>query len=422
MTRVALDWLRTLPSVCRFFDVVKRDLQDGRSVIIGLPRGLPPTLLWDITDEHLRSVDLRRRVLDARSRRPPLDGTGLIAAAMDLTDADVEMNGLVERWDCPELVFVHGLDGLPTNDQRDWISRVEDWADRARTLATARARTPVVCVACPATVMPSPTGGADVRLTLRYWWGLPSSLEVRLHLRTLAPAIDAASAWRECLISGVAPGDPALVDQLLDVDPRSIDDLVCALCDYAQSAGITPCRDGVDPGDGRQPARAEVASIAEPGPGMADAWACGNLVFTPDYGVEVHPAVLALCGNRRALEHRLWRGQSPQLLPLIDRLRLSFCTVLQRRLGENWFQAFQRPRDDEDYRRLQEDPFAADLGYLVFKVLPRLAGPGATRIVNDWRSPLQSAWTARNELAHYRPLTFDGFRTLWTDLGGVDAP
>ena len=140
-------------------------------------------------------------------------------------------------------------------------------------------------------------------------------------------------------------------------------------------------------------------------------WAHGALNWTPEYGLELHTAALALLGRTEDLQHRLWRGQTSLLFPLIDNVRLAICRYLSRRYEKGW-PVWLPPHDENEAYAVQDNPLACQWGHLA-----RLINHcGLLRKERILRPVVNLTWRIRNELAHYRPIPLSDFSKLWIEL------
>ena len=144
-------------------------------------------------------------------------------------------------------------------------------------------------------------------------------------------------------------------------------------------------------------------------------WAHGALSWTPEYGLELHPAALVMLGRREDLKHRLWRGQATLLLPLIDGVRLTLCKQLSLRYGDDWPVRWSQPASEEEIAAVRDNPMACQWGYLEW-LLRNCAHFRSERRLLPLASLMR--WV-RNELAHYRPVTLNDFDGIWQEIQRV---
>ncbi len=119
-------------------------------------------------------------------------------------------------------------------------------------------------------------------------------------------------------------------------------------------------------------------------------WEAGTLDGPRERPV-VHSALLLVQGRDRALNRRLWAGQAAVLLPLLEERRIELVDRNRHR--------FSRLPFETDYGVI-ETPEDMELGALVlYFSRHREGGRGVL-------GPARRLRTFRNELAHFRPLSF----------------
>ena len=139
------------------------------------------------------------------------------------------------------------------------------------------------------------------------------------------------------------------------------------------------------------------------------------LHFSPEAGVELHPAALALAGKSEALEQRLWRAQAALMLPRLDMVRHGICQQLAHRYGPKWPTRWAQPDSDEEIEQLRRSHLACQWGYLEYVLRSCPQFRGQRRLL-----PLvYRCRKIRNELAHYRPIEFREFQEIWKDMSPV---
>jgi hypothetical protein len=251
----------------------------------------------------------------------------------------------------------------------------------------------------------------DARLAIEWWWGLPSVAEIRVLLRAAEDGSDPVrEAYREHVLPSLAGADLDMAAFLWDDIFDGRERLELRLAEYAAKRGWSKERLQELDMERRPLARqALAAGMARVPPlELRRFWANGLVNQTAEYGVEINTAALAAVGRREAVAHRVWRGESALLLPLLDAVRLDLCTALRKDFGLNWPEKLGWPDDQEEQSAVREDPYSAQWGYLSWLV--RNAPP--LRRASRLAQLSNQAWWIRNELAHYRPVAFTPFRQL----------
>jgi hypothetical protein len=130
-----------------------------------------------------------------------------------------------------------------------------------------------------------------------------------------------------------------------------------------------------------------------------------------EYGYELHSAALAVIDDYDGINHRLWRGQSRLLLPLVDHLRLRICHHLNEKYGKDWPVRWCLPPEDEE-EAVRNNPLACQWGHMV-----TLFRRGHLRAVkNRWYDIALLSHQIRNKIAHYSPVSFQEYATLFQIL------
>jgi len=401
-----------LPSVRRFLGAVVRDLATGRNVVVLLPPAMDAELVDEFVHEQLHQKDCYYYVLDTTKER----GVPLCAASLakmlsiDLPRDQISFADLMRHTGCPEVVRLDGIGRLPQELRDAWLKLVKEWSQAARLLAGEEQRTKAVCIVEHALDLMGLQLSSDVNLTLHWWWGFPSAMELRLLCRELTGSDPAMAAWHECLVAGIAAGDIELANELLSKKPVTFAEVVAMLQEFPRPKEFSEEVDGAANGILAFTRGNLEVNDFQPPERLRSAWAAGGVVCSDEYGPEVHPSVLAVDGKKELLERRVWRGQAEALLHRVDRIRLSVCLDLRHYYGERWFERLgMTPQTQEEQWRLDKSALDAELGYLV-----ALSRGG--RISNrswQWDVPLSISHRVRNQLAHYKPLDLEQFRTSW---------
>lgn len=147
-------------------------------------------------------------------------------------------------------------------------------------------------------------------------------------------------------------------------------------------------------------------------------WARGGLTYTPEHGLEVHPALLAYSGHTAEVEKRLWRGQAELLLPMLNEIRLRICTHLTEAYGSDWPFKWEEPAGAYELEQVKATPLAAELGYIFHLFV--VAGKGHPLNTNSHLSNLvRDAKNVRNQVAHYKPVGYRDFERLCKERNRV---
>ena len=303
------------------------------------------------------------------------------------SDGEVKyLEQLVTYKEMPDAVIVSKFEELSLLQQKQWLDALKRWAmttkscGEQRSLLMAMSKIPHHLEMFPE---------KDVRLQY-YWYSGPSALEIRLMLRQNNGQIEAEDQWREYVIPSLSGSDKDLALALLDVVLQPKEAIIAKLRDYALQKGWNK--------------EAIRKAISQWKPNRLRAfpdknlqiWSEGLLSYTPEYGEELHSSVLALLDRENEINHRLWRGQSSLILPMIDYIRF--------RVAE-----FFKERYPNHMRQFESDDGYIDLGQLK-RAIDQL--PPASGERQQWHSAIFLAHQIRNQFAHYHPVTFEDFHKI----------
>ncbi len=409
-----------MPTVRQLLDRILDDLRSGRSVLGLLPEGVDPSLLRSDLLNGLEHWDLRIHEvfvpqLDAQISAAALGQT--LGIDWGVSTAPRTVENLLRRADLPEILFLDGFDELAEEDRVQWLRFVVQWAEvcqsRHSTDEEGAKILPALCLLAQASKVPPPPPATNVLLAVHVWWGIPTTLEMRL-LCQLASAQDSTplSRWKEYVIPAIAGSDLSLGDYLWVQAYSTGAELADVLRAFAQERGWTKAEletlsmEGL-PREGTP--RLEGWPLPSP---LYQIWARGMVHWTLDHGLERHSAVLAQLDRQEALDHRLWRGQAGLLLPQIDEARLALCAHLNQRYGPDWPYKWQEPELDPDRRAVRDTPFACQWGHLesLLRNCPNLERERRWSRLASWSRQI------RNDLAHYRPISLNDYERFCQEV------
>lgn len=418
MTTSSLD-LYQLPAVQQFVRTLLADINAHRSLIVLVPAGV----------DHIRLQQIVRAELDRQGgwaedvALPPAASDGpitVLSEALGATRTAPDRPWTVEHLHealegRPQAIFLgHGDEQAERQIER-WFRLMSEWAEHSQGMAGRSEEPTALCMFLPAGAALRSIPATNVYLAVRYWWMLPSTLEMQLlcRLRHGDEDRDSASLWREHVLPSLAGSDAALVDCLWHESEVAADALLARLKAVAAARGWTPQRIRSIGGDALvRDSGALEASYARPPQGYVALWAHGLLSVTPEYGIELHVAALAALDRTEEIRHRLWRAQARALLPLIDHVRLQICEEFTRVYGRDWATRYRLPPSDEEEQAVRDSPLACQWGHLEWLV----KNCGELRAASRWRSLISLCRWVRNEIAHYRPVGFRDFESLRREI------
>lgn len=402
----------------RFLNRVVSDLERGCSALVLFPEGEDYDSLWQRVNKRLWQDDYD--CSGVWLPELPADGTvpsamgELLGARWGSAQTLRTVESLAVSEGLPEIIHLRGFDKLTEDARETWLALMRRWADAAKSREAHGWRPTALCMMASASSLPHPPP-EDIWLVTRWWWALPSALEMRLLCRHGSDAagenLDLETRWREHIMPSLVGNDVGLAHFLWNDLTKDSDHITERLRRWAAKKGWT-CRVlakwKLERGSIHALEKDRVRA-AQPSVQQQRLWAHGLLNWTPEYGTMLSPAVLVILHEYQAIKHRLWRGQVKLLLPLIDSVRLLLCQKWTERYGADWPWRWQLPRSHEEAEAVRTNPLASGWGHI--EVLLR-----SREEMRDERTliPLVShARYVRNELAHYRPVTFQDFRVLW---------
>ena len=323
------------------------------------------------------------------------------------------IRNLLRCEDLPDLIHIREFSTGDTGNagaRQRWLGLIQEWVEESRNAAgLVVGIAPRLCLVAKLRDFDFEPPEEQDGLSIHWWWGFPSSLEVRLACRFDShnvAADEAANRWREQVLPAIAGTDFGLAEYLWDAVLESTEEVVRNLEEYARLKGLTPLPD-------QQMYEFNVPrSSSSPPSSIWEQWASGNILSTPEYGAEYHPALLAHCGRRTDVEQRLWRGQSELLLPILNYVRIRICDSLTESFGEDWPINPHRPQTDYEVEAVADNPRGAEFGHIEYllKYIPKF------RDKSDLLRLVSLSRTLRNEIAHYRLVDFTAFENLWREM------
>ncbi|GIK37998.1 MAG: hypothetical protein BroJett011_18310 [Chloroflexota bacterium] len=401
------------PSASQLINQLIEEMYLGRSVLLITPE---TQSLADIRSAISLGVNRRNLWLEEISLGElPLKYDGAIAQLSDFLRLDPvpqTLEALLLHERCPEVILLNDIEKLSTVDSQTWFRLLENWAQQSKRIRDTQVH-PVarrVCLCSPATVLTGNLPKSDVALSVRWWWSIPSSLEMQLLCRLQAPEYTLETIWREHLLPSLTGNDVELLEYLWDKVTQPLDVLVDSLQEFALAKGWKRHSERWTKLLKKQaPPKMNGFGYFSPPEAWRCFWDFGALIYTPEHGLEIHTAALVLLGQRKEVEQKMWRGQAGLLLPLLDNVRLNLCDYLTRRYGKGWPLKWAKPKDDQELERVKKNPLATQWGHLLQAVIN---SPYRDKLRKE-RPLVITGRNIRNELAHFRPISFLEFSAFW---------
>jgi len=386
----------SLPGAQRFVDKILQTLQDGISVILVYPDDQVGNSLEDALINSLNGNKsfLESDLLDVGTN-PRQEPFLFLQNVYSVLSQYGYLEKAVEERSLPDVMILKGIGICPPDIQDKWIQTMVRWADACRSSGCVKTMV-LLLPAAIATHKKLPP--SDIRLVYQIWAGLPSALEVRLLCRLRADEIQAKGLWREFLLSSLVGNDIGLCEWLWDVVFKPPARIVESIVEYANEQGWK-----ADTINGWM-------NSWQPKPAGLDFWLMPTdknfyplsqkvTLYTPEYGEEMHPAILALNGKTSSINHRIWRAQAALILPMIDDVRRKICDLLTLVHGNGW-------------AVINGETFIPPLEMGNLKTW--FDGKYVTQDERKtWREDVCHALKLRNQLAHYEMVGYADFEKFW---------
>ena len=409
-----------LPTVRNFILSLVDVLAERRSVIVLLPANVDVNLVKQAVWGELWSREFSMREISLREfpQLLPLDNlTAVFQPEWAPPDIPRTLANFMEITHLPDVIGLWSIDACTNEIRSKWMQLIRDWAALCHQRANNGKQTTAFCLIAHAENSLGSIPENDIFLEVRWWWGFPSILENSLLCRQgSGNSRNPLDQWREKLLPSLAGGDLQLIYYLWDRIGDSLDDLIAPLENFQLEAEwtnddklqwqsyLSANGDHRSHGAGLPPPRK-----------ILNQWARGLIYSTVEFGPEVHPAILARLRNFDDLKHRLWRGQTELVLPLVDGLRLEICSRLTQRLGVEWPWRWEIPDSEDELSAVKDNPKATQLGYLSWLIRKNQN----FRNFRQWSILVFTAHQIRNEIAHYRIITIKDFERLLQEIDGM---
>lgn len=416
--------LRT-PSVRDLLSTVLEDLLNGRCVVVAVPPAIDTFSIWQQLEHDLTLSHARPRYVSAISE----DDVTPITTLSDTLEV-VWPSARVPRTaatlyrllqadpSTPDVIFISSIEQVTPVQVSQWVSLLHDWSDASSSMQLSEQEMISLCFIMPATTIPNGSIRTDAFLTFHDWFGVPSALEMQLIVRASShrDQMTPRGMWREHLLPSLTGNDFQLSAHLWEAVLLDRAALEAALNSYAyQQRWDTRELRLPEPATHDQQRRwidlrARPVSLPQE---WRTLWQHGAAGWTPEYGLEVSSALLMLIGDNDQITHRLWRAQATLLLPQLDQLRLALCRSLEGWFGPSWATRWCEPLGNEEQSAVHENAMASQWGHIT----------NIIRLARDRRDQCQrlaplaeQARQVRNQIAHYRPITFPVYNSLQQEI------
>lgn len=391
----------TLPGARRFLDQVVRALSNGQHVILRLPKHVIEQRPLESLNQRLAEADLgsitRHWISDE------VEPSRALARATRFEDEEAPLSVLLENQSPPSNFIA--LLGLPNEEEpyhREWRRLLKRAGENAQNYKE-RAQPPFLIIAVASPRMPVPD--ENVRLVHFSWWGVLSQIDidqvVEEDLRASPPERSADHYWLRALCRGLAGTQPKLARQLLERNPKTLQQLL----DFLRPPD--PVSEEVEESFQIPSYKKKFTFLGEamnPPPTQAARlrlWDDGWLDWEAEYGMRLNVYALAHRDQGNKIERRLWQGQSKILLPLVEQVRHLIVNKLRKKYGvDDWsYQIVKKVKEAQEREALE-----TEIGPLAYHLRRASKQRGALRdlanVAEKWRD-------LRNELAHMNVVKYE---------------
>ena len=410
----------SLPSTRTFLDGIARKVRD-QVVVVLLPNNLSREMANRLIRNRLNLIaNFTFRDLTSLQQSEPLTASSeAMNASWPQNRTRRTTRNLLRCADLPDLLYVHRIGS-------GWAEFIEEWArERLSLRSCGRTGIPSMCVIAKLRDFESGLPESGPGLTYCWWWGFPSALEVRLASRIASIQhgdAQEAATWREYVLPSLVSSDVQLAEGIWQEVIGDLSTIVRGLVEYWDNLDEPASADGLD--DLFDLVKGETGTAYAIGhevpSSLRSIWAGGGLVYTPEYGLELHPAFLAHTNHTVEVQKMVWRGQAELLLPLANEIRLRICSALTDTYGRDWPDQWGLPTSSHEAEQVRITPLAAELGYLhfLFSTAAEKGLPIRTEI--DLSRLVSLAREIRNKVAHNRPVVYQDFAVLRDALFKVE--
>ena len=410
----------SLPSTTALLDKIVTSLGFG-VVMVFLPDHLSRAMVGRLIRNHIEKAStISLCELSDPGQKDPLEACAeTMGTSWPTNRTRRSVENLLRCDNLPDLLYVHHIGA----NSAAWGEHINKWAQEYANLRTSsKSRIPTLCVVGKLKDF-GPHFPTNNKVIARiWWWGTPSTLELRLACRIANEESgdgQLAGTWREHILPSVAGSDVQLAEHLWPAIIGDMDTIVESLKTFwaGVEGSIQDC-DALAVMTAIKNHQGAIGADRELPECLQWFWAKGCLVYSPEYGLEAHPALLAHHGNRIEVEKRIWRGEAELLLPILNELRLRVCTDLTEDYGNEWPVQWILPFLPQELEQVKETPLATELGHIDY--LFRNTGTGHPLDSKRHLANLvRNARSVRNDIAHYKPVVYQDFVGLLEERGRV---
>lgn len=384
----------TLPSAAQMLNDVRKELSEGVSLCLVF--AIPGDII-EFQRILCHGLLIEDSLTTCSIYLPELETITLANFQKSIAGVEYQNNSLelfMKSDAAPDVIIIQGFDEIENSLQNDTMWLMRRWVEHCHTNADKKSLCLVVPGNLAAKIHEIQLSTTSSRLKIRYLIGMPSALEVQLISRAQSgiELISAEAHWRELLVSSLSGNDLDIAYMLGHSQLNNLDDINEVLKEYAglnswelstfekEFKGWIPLSSGMKPD---MPQHIENIKLL---------WK-QTTIYTPEYGEEIHPAVLAIMGKYDEIRHRVWRSQTTLVLPVIDELRIKIFLLLKNRINKTW--------------NHEEIPEIGELKYSLDQL------PVDSVVRQQFYDIVRHARDIRNKLSHVEVINLREYILLW---------
>jgi len=407
------------------------DIRKGRTVFVLLPDSIELDLVW----EEINRLLQRRQEINInwhevyvsempRDEPPHLALADAIRVVWPDQETPRTVSNLLDLAEFPDLLLLRDIGSLNEDEQDAWLRMIGRWETAGRSILTRGGKPKGLVLIDKYKCLKAGISRILDTLTVRWWWGIPSALEMRQLCRLASSYQEHAertsgSRWREHVLPGLVGNDVELAEHIWDQAQSSGDDLIERLASFAEFRKWEPTDLEAWGANDVVVARRKYRSriLDSPPSELLELWASGALSYSSEYGLDLHPAANQVLGQQGAIKRKIWRGQVELLSPILDNLRIDICQYLSREYGDDWPVNWAEFTSTADEIESREDPLTTQWTHIV-KVLNNLGRSRRKELEQSFCDQAVLARCIRNKIYHYNLVQFREFDQLDKMMAG----
>ncbi|NLV21415.1 MAG: hypothetical protein GXY49_05460 [Syntrophomonadaceae bacterium] len=392
-------------------------LIEGKTIIWFFPETIDPEVYCQevlYTCESAGMICKKITLMEWQESENILPAEVLAASMIDDKTSLYSIADIMAAENLPEISLVLGVYECAEQDQELWCKAINEWVSEGKkNQACSIYQNPAALLIPLHNTMLEERLVVDVFLGFEWFWGWYSQAELRLIARSTCRDLGFSTEgalWAQYVFVELAGLDPDLLKWLLlnGSIRDGVAELINCLCSYGEKQGWDKqwLTQTLSTGYTGNLARQHNSTLCPPR-SLIPIWEKGILNGTPEDGILLSSAALAMLGRKHELEHRVWTGQARLLLPLLDEARRKSCLYLLEQF-QDWSayckeQAGIYGRGEAD--EIDDSGLAEYATIEAFLNKRSWNNPRSKRLLDS----VHKLRSVRNQLAHYRSLSGEDF-------------